>query len=80
MLPAGFHAGRLLRDCTACKLLADLPGAGHMDLLSPMPPALARELAAGQARGGALEAGFDPAQRAAAFQAIADFHRRHLGP
>lgn len=79
MLPARFHAARVLRDCTACQPLADLPGAGHMDLLAPFPPDLARAEAARQPRGGALQPGFDPAERAAAAQAIADFHRRHLG-
>lgn len=80
MLPAAFHAGRVLRDCPACKPLADLPGAGHMDLLAPFPVAIAQAEAVRQPRGGALQPGFNPAERDAAAQAIADFHRRHLGP
>jgi predicted dienelactone hydrolase len=80
MLPAPFHAGRVLRDCSACRPLAHLAGAGHMDLLAPFPKQIAEAEAARQARGGALEPGFDPADRDRAFQAVADFHRRHLGP
>lgn len=80
MLPAAFHAARVLRDCTACQPLADLPGAGHMDLLAPFPAALAQAEAQRQPRGGALQPGFNPAERDAAFQAVAGFHRRHLGP
>jgi len=80
MLPTALHAGRVLRDCTACRPLADLPGAGHMDLLAPFPRAIAEAEAARQPRGGALQRGFNPAERDAAVQAVADFHRRHLGP
>jgi predicted dienelactone hydrolase len=80
MLVPAFHSGLLLRACGSCTLLADLPGAAHMDLLAPFPASLAREAAARQARGGMPAPGFDPQARAAAFQAIADFHRRHLGP
>lgn len=79
MLPPAFHAARLLRDCPACLPLADLAGAGHMDLLAPFPAAVAQAEAVRQPRGGQLEAGFDPAERDKAFQAIADFHRRNLG-
>jgi hypothetical protein len=75
-----FHAGRVLRDCRACTALADLPGAAHMDLLAPFPPSLAQAVAARQPVGGELQTGFNPAEREAAFQAVADFHRRHLGP
>lgn len=80
MLVPAWHSSRLLQACSACSLLADLPGAGHMDLLSPLPAGIAQDEAARQPRGGAPEAGFDTRLRDAAFQAVADFHRRHLGP
>lgn len=80
MLPPRWHSARLLRDCPACQPLATLADAGHMDLLGPLPAAIARDEAARQPRGGSPEAAFDPAARALAFQAVADFHRRHLGP
>ena len=79
MLVPAFPSARVLRDCSACQPLADLAGAAHMDLLAPFPASIAREEAARQARGGMPEPGFDPAARAAAFQAVADFHRRNLG-
>jgi predicted dienelactone hydrolase len=80
MLPPVFHSARLLRDCPACRPLAMLDGAAHMDLLAPFPSDIARDEAARQPRGGLPAPGFDAAQRDAAFQAIADFHRRNLGP
>ena len=80
MLPPEFHSARLLRDCPACQSLADLAAAAHMDLLSPLPLSLALEQAKRQPRGGLPEPGFDSRQRDAAFQAVAAFHRRHLGP
>ena len=77
LLPA-FHATRLLRDCGACMLLSHLPGAAHMDLLSPWPASLARAAAAQQALGGLPEPGFDARQRDAAFEQIAAFYQREL--
>ncbi len=75
-----FHADHVLRECKACSRLADLTGAGHMDVLSPWPEALAREVALRQARGGMPEKDFDGAQREAAFQKIAAFFEQHLRP
>jgi predicted dienelactone hydrolase len=80
LLQPGFHTAHVLRQCGACTLLADLPGAGHMDLLSPWPPGVAQAVAAMQAAGGLPEPGFDPAERAAAFRAIAAFFVRQLDP
>ena len=77
LLPA-FHSTRLLRDCGACTLLSHLPGAAHMDLLSPWPASLARAAAAQQPRGGLPEPGFDARQRDAAFEQIAAFYQREL--
>ena len=33
-----FHSDQVLKSCRSCELLADLPGAGHGALLSPLPP------------------------------------------
>jgi predicted dienelactone hydrolase len=73
-----FHADHVLQHCTRCTLLAQLPGAGHMDLLGPWPAEPARAVAALQPQGGLPEPGFDPAERAAAFQAVARFFQQQL--
>lgn len=75
-----FHVDRLLQACKTCVPLGRLEGAGHMDLLGPWPEPVARAVAARQAAGGEPEPGFDPRERAAAFQAVADFFVRHLKP
>ena len=77
LLPA-FHSARVLREVPRATLLADLPGAGHMDLLSPWPVAIAQAEAGRHPRGSVPEPGFDPAERARAFAAVAAFHQRHL--
>ena len=77
LLPA-FHSARVLRDVPQAVLLTDLSGAGHMDLLSPWPAAIAQAEAGRHPRGSSPEPGFDPAQRAKAFAAVAEFHQRHL--
>jgi len=74
-----FHTDHVLAHCRSCTLLADLPGAGHFDVLWPWPPAVARQVAAGQLRGGETNPAFDAALREQAQQRIADFHRKHLG-
>jgi predicted dienelactone hydrolase len=73
-----FHSERLLQHCARCETLTHMPGAGHMDLLGPWPAELAAGVAAKQARGGWPEPGFDPAQRRAAFDAVATFFQREL--
>ncbi|HEX5739616.1 MAG TPA: dienelactone hydrolase, partial [Hydrogenophaga sp.] len=75
-----FHSGHVLQHCTTCKPLADLPNAGHFDVLWPWPPAVAQEVATTQVRGGLPLPGFDPRDREAAHQRIADFFRHNLGP
>jgi predicted dienelactone hydrolase len=75
-----FHSGYLLAHCTACTRLADLPGAGHFDVLWPWPEPVAREVAAMQVRGGAPVPGFDGRLREAAHAKIVAFHRQHLRP
>ena len=78
MLRPAFHAGRLLRDCPACSLLAELRGAAHMDLVSPWPASVARSTAAVQTVGAQPAPGFDARQRDAAFAAVAAFYQREL--
>ncbi len=75
-----FHSARVLAHCKTCTLLADLPGAGHFDVLWPWPESTAREVAARQVRGGLPVPGFDPRLREAAHARIAAFHRQHLLP
>lgn len=75
-----FHSDYLLRHCTACTRLADLPGAGHFDVLWPWPEPVARQVAAQQVRGGLPVPGFDGRLRDAAHDRIAAFHRQHLLP
>jgi pimeloyl-ACP methyl ester carboxylesterase len=75
-----FHSARVLAHCKTCTLLADLPGAGHFDVLWPWPGSTAREVAARQVRGGLPVPGFDPRLRVAAHARIAAFHRQHLLP
>lgn len=74
-----FHSDHVLKHCGRCVRLADLPGAGHFDLLWPWPEAVAREVAAMQVRGGDPVPGFDGRLREAAQARIAAFHRQHLG-
>jgi predicted dienelactone hydrolase len=75
-----FHSQHVLDACKRCVPLVHLAGAGHFDLLSPWPAALAEGVAAMQPRGGKLEAGFDAALRQAAFEQIAAFYKRVLLP
>lgn len=78
LLRPAFHAARLLRDCPACTLLAELRGAAHMDLVSPWPASVARSTAAVQTIGALPAPGFDARQRDAAFAGIAAFYQREL--
>jgi predicted dienelactone hydrolase len=80
VLEPRFHSDHLLANCKACTRLADLPNAGHFDVLWPWPESVAREVAAMQVRGGAPEPGFDSRLREAAHAKIVAFHRQHLRP
>lgn len=75
-----FHSTHVLAHCKTCTPLADLPGAGHFDLLGPWPESVARAVAAGQVRGGLPMPGFDAGLRDAAHAKIVAFHRLHLLP
>lgn len=73
-----FHSNALLRACTTCELVADLPGAGHGSLLSPQPsPEYLSELLHELLRD---PPGFDRAQVAATHERVVAFFRRHLLP
>lgn len=70
------HSAMVLKACTSCTLVADLPTAGHGSLLSPPPPGLT---------GAAADLlrdppGFDRALVPATHARIAAFMRQHLLP
>ena len=69
-----FHSDRVLQACPACELLADLPGAGHGALLSPLPPGFTGLL------GDMLNdpPGFDRSVLPAVDLKVAGFFKRHL--
>ncbi len=75
-----FHSDRVLAHCKTCTLLTTLQGAGHFDLLSPWPTALASQVAHTQVRGGLPMPGFDAAAREAVQARIAAFFLQHLSP
>jgi predicted dienelactone hydrolase len=75
-----FHSDHVLRHCTTCTQLADLPQAGHFDVLWPWPADVAREVAATQVRGGLPHPAFNPREREAAHHRIAEFFRHNLAP
>lgn len=79
VLAPAFHADHIRRHCTRCELLADLGDAGHFDVLSPWPEAIAQQTARSFLRGGEPTPGFDPQRLADAHAALRDFHRRQLG-
>ncbi len=69
-----FHSDRVLKTCTTCEHIADLPNGGHGALLSPLPPGL------GGLVGDMLNdpPGFDRSQMHGVDQKIAAFFVRHL--
>lgn len=73
-----FHSVHVQQHCRTCSVLADLPGAGHFDVLWPWPESVARDVAARQVRGGLPMSGFDGRLRDAAHAKIVAFHRQHL--
>jgi predicted dienelactone hydrolase len=75
-----FHSEHILKHCKTCTLLADLPGAGHFDVLWPWPETIARAAADAQVRGGDPVPGFNPALREAAQAKLVAFHVQHLLP
>ena len=69
-----FHSDRVLKSCTTCEHIADLPNGGHGALLSPLPPGL------GGLVGDLLNdpPGFDRGQMHGVDQKITGFFMRHL--
>lgn len=80
MLVPAYHSSHVLRHCGSCRLLMELKGATHLDVLSPWPAQVARAVGAQQSRGGELGANFDPAQRDEAHRRIAAFFAATLAP
>lgn len=80
VLRPSFDAGRLLQHCRRCETLAELPTAGHFDLLAPWPADLAARMATVHAQATPSGPALDPAERQRAFDAIAAFHQLHLRP
>lgn len=71
-----FHSSAVLKACTPCERIADLPTAGHGALLSPPPPAavlgkIAADLLADPP-------GFERSQMPAVNRQITAFFRQHL--
>lgn len=79
MLLPRFHSDHVLAHCRSCQPLATLTGGGHFDVLAPWPDSVAQAVGRQHARGGFTEPGFDPAERSAAFAAIAAFFVQQLG-
>jgi predicted dienelactone hydrolase len=75
-----WHTDHVLRHATTSEVLADLPGAGHFEVLWPWPEAVARQTAALQLRGGLPNPAFDARLREEAHAKITRFHLQHLGP
>jgi predicted dienelactone hydrolase len=71
-----FHSNLVLRACTACERLADLPTGGHGALLSPLPPGLTGLI------GDLLNdpPGFDRSALPTVDRKIASFFRKRLVP
>lgn len=79
MLAPALHSRFLLDQCGRCTLLADLPSAGHFDLLSPFPEDVARRTKAAHPGGQDDGTGLDAAERQVVFDHIAGFMRTALG-
>ncbi len=79
MLAPAFHSRHLMEHCGRCALLADLPSAGHFDLLSPFPAEVARRTRASHPGGQDDGSGLTPEERQRVFDRIVDFVRVSLG-
>jgi predicted dienelactone hydrolase len=77
-LAPAYHSGAVLRACSGCELVADLPTAGHGSLLSPPPPFDRLPEIAVDLLGD--PPGFDRALVPATQDRIVAFFRRHLLP
>jgi predicted dienelactone hydrolase len=70
LLPA-FHSGRVLAQCGQCRALGAIQGAGHFDVLSPLPALIASQIGANPA--------FDRALLPESDKRIAAFFQQTLG-
>jgi len=70
------HSSHVLAACARCTDLGALKGAGHFDVLSPWPEAIAKPMS--QVPGWGLEPGFDRAALPRSYQAITQFFTREL--
>lgn len=70
------HSSHVLAACARCTDLGALKGAGHFDVLSPWPEAIAKPMA--QVPGWGLEPGFDRAALPTSYQRIAAFFAKEL--
>jgi predicted dienelactone hydrolase len=71
-----YHSLRVLKACTTCEVVADVPSAGHGSFMSPQPTMLTGTIA------DLLRdpPGFDRALVAPTHERIVAFFRRHLLP
>ncbi|CAN5505965.1 dienelactone hydrolase [soil metagenome] len=77
-LAPAFHIGAVLRSCTGCTLVADVPGAGHGSFMSPQP--LAANMSANAARLLTDPPGFDRAEVPRVHAQIVAFFLKQLAP
>jgi len=75
-LKPAHHVDKVLKACTGCTLVLDLPNAGHGSLMSPLPPDLSGQVA----RLLADPPGFDRAQVPQAHVRIVQYFVQHLLP
>lgn len=78
VLAPQFHSQHVLAHCRTCTVLSALENAGHFDVLSPWPDAIARSVASQQMRGGQAAPALDAATRQLAFDRISDFFKANL--
>lgn len=78
MVVPALHLDRVAAQCRACRVIADLPQGAHMDVMSPWPAEVARQVSAAHPRGAVVSGQVSEAQREAVFDAVVAFHREHL--
>jgi predicted dienelactone hydrolase len=71
VLRPAIHSGRVLAQCGQCRALGAVQGAGHFDVLSPLPAVVASELGA--------NASFDRNLLPASYGRVAAFFQQTLG-
>ena len=71
VLRPAIHSGRVLAQCSQCRALGAVQGAGHFDVLSPLPALLASQVGANPS--------FDRSLLPASNARIAAFFQQTLG-